>query len=63
MEAGYAAIQREKEKYDNYKELSSIKGQLISKCPLVSSFGQKFQQNYFWISALSFFVASWGLSM
>jgi hypothetical protein len=24
-------------------------------------FGQKYQQNYFWISALNFFVASWGL--
>ena len=38
-----------------------IKGQLISKCPFGIIVWTKYQRNYFWISALSFFVASWGL--
>ena len=28
---------------------------------MVLLFGRKYQRNYFWISALNFFVASWGL--
>ena len=36
------------------------KGQLISKCPFGIVWTKK-QRNYFWISALKFFVPSWGL--
>ena len=32
------------------------KGQLISKCPFAFIVWTKFQRNYFWISALSFFL-------
>ena len=37
------------------------KGQLISKGPFDIIVWTKFQGNYFWISALNFFVPSWGL--
>ena len=37
------------------------KGQSISKCPFGNIVWTKNQRNYFWISALIFFVASWGL--
>ena len=39
-----------------------IKVSLFQNVLLVSLFGQKYQRNYFWISALNFFVASWGAS-
>ena len=38
-----------------------VKGQLISKCPFGIIVWTKNQRNYFWISALKFFVPSWGL--
>ena len=37
------------------------KGQLISECPFGIIVWTKYQRNYFWISALIFFVPSWGL--
>ena len=37
------------------------KGQLISKCPFGIIVWTKYQRNYFWISVLNFFVASWVL--
>ena len=37
------------------------KGQLISECPFGIIVWTKYQRNYFWISALKFFVPSWGL--
>ena len=37
------------------------KDQLISKCPFGIVVWTKNQRNYFWISALKFFVPSWGL--
>ena len=37
------------------------KGQLISKCPIGIFVWTKNQRNYFWISALKFFVPSLGL--
>ena len=37
------------------------KGQLISKCPFGFIVWTKIPTKLFWISALSFFVASWGL--
>ena len=40
---------------------SLYKGQLISKCPFGIIVWTKYQRNYFWISALKFFVPSWGL--
>ena len=39
----------------------SAKGQLISKCPFGIIVWTKIPRNYFWISALKFFVPSWGL--
>jgi len=41
--------------------LLASKGQLISKCPFGIIVWTKYQRNYFWISALKFFVPSWGL--
>ena len=41
--------------------IACTKGQLISKCPFGIIVWTKYQRNYFWISALNFFVASWGL--
>ena len=37
------------------------KGQLISKCPFGIIVWTEYQRKYFWISALKFFVPSWGL--
>ena len=45
----------------NHRPLKGTKGQLISKCPFGIIVWTKFQQNYFWISALKFFVALLGL--
>jgi hypothetical protein len=42
-------------------EFCSAKVQLISKCPFGIIVWTKYQRNYFWISALKFFVPSWGL--
>ena len=39
----------------------AYKGQLISKCPFGFIVWTKKQRNYFWISALNLFVASWRL--
>ena len=47
--------------YEKSENSSVTKGQLISKCPFGIIVWTKFQQNYFWISALNFFIASWGL--
>ena len=44
-----------------FKKRFRSKGQLISKCPFGIIVWTKYQRNYFWISALKFFVSSWGL--
>ena len=59
--------------YHKVKFFGSTKSQLISKCPFGIIVWTKYQRNYFWISALIFFLllpggfleaflASWGLS-
>ena len=47
--------------YSHSRDFQFSKGQLISKCPYENQFHPKYQQKHFWISALKFFVASWGL--
>ena len=46
---------------DATKEGETPKGQLISKFPYEKPVSSKYQRKYFWISALKFFVAFWGL--
>ena len=40
---------------------STTKGQIISKCPFGVKTSSKKPTKYFWISALKFYVPSWGL--
>ena len=42
-------------------KVENAKGQLISNVLMKNQFHPKYQQKYYWNSALKFFVASWGL--